>query len=320
MDYLPVMQGSDRCPRPEAPRAAPDHVRAFCRRILESGDLESKLAPPRGPKGLPLPDVPRGPAVRIERPARDPGLRMRGGRDRLPRPGQLADRAARIRCLARFAHHELMAVEYFAWALLRWPALPAELRRGLLAALADEQRHCRLYLDRLAALGGVFESDDHSDYFWRQAPAIAASPAGPCAFLAAMGLTLEQANLDFSLTYRDAFAAVGDSETAAVCQRVHDEEIGHVALAARWLVRLSEGPEGSAGDDLDRYLESVPFPLGPARAKGRRFAVTPRRRAGLSPRLIEHVRQARPSQERVPDPPADRVEESGPDPTGSAAR
>ncbi len=60
-----------------------------------------------------------------------------------------------------------MAVEYFAWALLRWPALPGALRRGLLAALADEQRHCRLYLDRLEASGGRFDTDDHSDYFWQ---------------------------------------------------------------------------------------------------------------------------------------------------------
>jgi len=77
------------------------------------------------------------------------------------------------------------------------PDAPASLRRGLVAALVDEQRHCRLYLDRLDALGGRFDTDDHSDYFWRQADAIASSPAGLRAFLSAMGLTLEQANLDF---------------------------------------------------------------------------------------------------------------------------
>ncbi|MHA7837702.1 MAG: DUF455 family protein [bacterium] len=287
--------------RSDAPRATerPEDVRAFCLRILERGDLASKLAPPEDARGRLLPDHPSGPAISIERPARDPGLRMRGGRERLPRPGQLTSAADRALCLARFAHHELMAVEYFAWALLRWPDLPGGLRRGLLSALTDEQRHCRLYLDRLTAHGASFERDDHSDYFWRHAPAIAASPAGPRAFLAAMGLTLEQANLDFTLTYRDGFAAAGDAESAAVCQEVHDDEIAHVALAARWLVRL--GADDAAGSsDLDRYLSSVPFPLGPARAKGRRFAVAPRRRAGLSPELIEHVRHARsPQQDRA---------------------
>lgn len=270
-------------------------VRRFCLQVLERGDLESKLAPPLGPDGGPLPDDDRAPAPPIRRPARAPGLRMTSGSERLPRPGLLRDPAQRVRCLARFAHHELMAVELFAWALLRWPDAPDGLRRGLLGALADEQRHCRLYLDRLTAHGGRFDTDDHSDYFWRQLPAIEASPHGPRAFLAAMGLTLEQANLDFTLTYRDGFAAAGDAESARVCQIVHDDEIGHVALAARWMDRL--GGLETRADDLDLYLDAVPFPLGAARAKGRRFETEPRRRAGLSERMIEFVRRARSPQE-----------------------
>lgn len=230
---------------------------------------------------------------------------MRGGSDRLPKPGQLRDPAQRAFCLSRFAHHELMAVELFAWALLRWPELPKPLRRAWLGALADEQRHCRLYLTRLAEHGGHFETDDHSDYFWRQMPAIAASASGPSAFLAAMGLTLEQANLDFTLVYRDAFAEAGDPESAHVCQTVHDDEIGHVALASRWLERLDASAGGTRTRDLDRYLEYVPFPLGPARAKGRRFEVGPRRHAGLSEAFIEHVRLARSSQERSRPTPQD---------------
>jgi hypothetical protein len=292
----------------------PADLHALCLQILTAGDLEAKLVPPVDAAGRPLPAGPSGPPVRIDRPTRDPGLRMRGGREKLPRPGELADAGPRRLCLARFAHHELMAVEYFAWAWLRWPDAPAGLRRGWIAAMADEQRHCRLYLARLAALGGDFARDDHSDYFWRHAPAIAASPAGPAAFLAAMGLTLEQANLDFTLTYRDGFAAAGDPESAALCQQVHDDEIAHVALAARWLPRLIGDPtagmpaapeeteaipDEAEASDLKHYLAAVPFPLGPARAKGRRFEPAPRRRAGLSEVFIEHVRQARSSQQQA---------------------
>lgn len=293
---------------------APADLRALCLQVLERGDLASKLVAPFDAAGRPLPVGPSGPPVRVDRPARDPGLRMCGGREKLPRPGALADQESRRLCLARFAHHELMAVELFAWAWLRWPDAPAGLRRGWIAAMADEQRHCRLYLARLAELGGGFARDDHSDYFWRQAPAIAASPAGPAAFLAAMGLTLEQANLDFTLTYRDGFASAGDPESAALCQRVHDDEIAHVALALRWLPRLAEGDAAQparrapsaavATRDLDHYLAAVPFPLGPARAKGRRFEAPSRRRAGLSDAFIEHVRQARSPQERRTDAPS----------------
>jgi uncharacterized ferritin-like protein (DUF455 family) len=268
-----------------APAREPS-LRSFCQRVLAEGDLASKLAPPGA-----LDDAEPGPPLRVEKPARGPGLAMRGGAAPLPRPAELRVPAARALCLARFAHHELMAVELFAWALLRWPELPPALRRGWLGALAEEQRHCLLYLGRLRALGReLADFEPHSDYFWKQAGAIAASSAGPRAFLAALGLTLEQANLDFTLLYRDAFREAGDQESARVCERVHADEIGHVRLAARWLQELAP----AAGDLVAAYAEAVPFPLGAARAKGRRFDVAARRRAGLPERFIEHVRRARP--------------------------
>lgn len=290
-----------------SPSSAPETLEAFCLAVLCQGDLGTKLRVPKTPDGAALPDLPSGPIRDIERPARGPGLAMGPGGGALPPPRALQDLAARRECLARFAHHELQAVEYFAWALLRWPDAPPSLRRGLVSALSDEQRHCRLYLDRLAALGGHFDTDDHSDYFWQQAPAIADAPAGLRAFLSAMGLTLEQANLDFTLAYRDAFRAAGDEESAAICQRVHDDEVAHVALARRWLLRLSKEEEQEKEEeqqsddatpapvekDLRDYLATVPFPLGAARAKGRRFEAAPRRRAGLSDAMIEHVREAR---------------------------
>jgi uncharacterized ferritin-like protein (DUF455 family) len=268
-------------------------VREFCLRLLRCGDLGTKLAPPRSSDGSPLLDDAPGPPVAISGPARDPDLVMRAGAGPLPRPGELHSQDARTRCLARFAHHELMAAELFAWALLRWPDQPSELRRAWLAVLADEQRHCALYLSRLRELGSDLGEHALSDYFWQHVPAIAASVHGPRAFLCAMGLTLEQANLDFSLTYRDAFREAGDTVTAEICQRVHDDEIAHVALAALWLARLGK-PETS---EIERFSEAVPFPLSAARAKGRRFDVESRRRAGLTEEFIEHVRAARSTQE-----------------------
>ncbi len=257
-------------------------VREFCRRILETGNLEAKLALPVGPSGEPLLDEPAGPALCFDWPARDPELEMHPGVEPLPRPGELASREARARCLARFANHELMAVEFFAWALLRWPDLPTELRRGWVAVLAEEQLHCRLYLGRLRALGSALSEHRLSDYFWKHAPAIAASPHGPRAFLCAMGLTFEQANLDFTLLYRDGFRSAGDEASAQVCQRIHDDEVGHVRMAARWMRTLA--PEGQG--EIEAYREAVPFPLAAARAKGRRFEEAARRRAGLSGEFI----------------------------------
>ncbi|AKU90501.1 ferritin-like domain-containing protein [Vulgatibacter incomptus] len=268
-------------------------VNELCRTILESGDLASKLLSPRD---IPRLDDPMAPALHIDRPARGPSIRMRGGSERLPRLGELTGEGSRAVTLARFAHHEMMAVELFAWALLRWPEMPAPLRRGMLHALADEQEHLALYVARLEALGSRLEDHVLSDYFWQHVPAIEASANGPLAFLCSVGLTFEQANLDFSLLYRDAFRAAGDEECAKVMQRVHDDEQSHVKLAATWLARLKD----PAQSDVEAYREAVPFPLSAARAKGRRFDVPSRRRAGLSEEMIEHVRNARPYERSEP--------------------
>lgn len=276
--------------------ATPARLRDHCLEILHSGDLERKLAPPFGSDGLLLCDREPGEALYVERPARARELEMRGGAARLPRPAELGDPRARASCLRRFAHHELMAVELFAWALLRWPAAAPELRRGWAAALADEQRHCRMYLERLHAHGAGLGDEPLSDYFWKHAPAIHEHARGPAAFLAAMGLTLEQANLDFTALYAEGFRRAGDEASARVSEVVHRDERRHVALAARWLARLAPAGE----NDVQAYAASVPFPLEASRAKGRRFDAGARREAGLSETMIAHVRDARATQESRP--------------------
>jgi uncharacterized ferritin-like protein (DUF455 family) len=266
-------------------------LRTSCLRILGSGELAGKLAPLEEGGDETLRTAP--PPVHCTRPARSAALAMGGGAARLPGPEAMADAAARATALARFAHHELQAVELFAAAILRWPELPPGLRRAFAGVLADEQRHARAYLARLEALGARFEDfAPHSDYFWKHAPALLGG--APPAFLAGMGLTFEQANLDFSRLYGEAFAAAGDAESAAVCARVHADEIRHVALAVRALREL--GAPGA--DDTQRFEAAVPFPLSAARAKGRRFDAGARRAAGLDEKFIAHVRQARSPQER----------------------
>jgi uncharacterized ferritin-like protein (DUF455 family) len=271
-------------------------LRGRCLEILGSGDLEAKLAPPFGADGALLPDTDPGQSLYVGHPARAPGLEMRPGAPRLPRPAELGTAGARSRCLRRFAHHELMAVELFAWALVLWPDLASDLRRELALALADEQRHCRMYLERLRAHGEDLRGEPLSDYFWKHAPAIHAHPRGPLAFLAAMGLTLEQANLDFTALYAAGFRRAGDDASALVSEAVHRDEQRHVALAAKWLARLA--PPGES--DVEAYTASVPFPLEASRAKGRSFDAEARRQAGLSEALIEHVRGARATQESRP--------------------
>lgn len=266
-------------------------VRSFCLAILENPDLEAKLVSPQHADGSRLSDEDPGAPIFIESPARSPDIALRKGSDRLPKLRELVVPQARAICLERFAHHELCAVELFAWALLAFPDTPTAFRRGLLQALQEEQLHLRLYLERLQALGHAFGSQPLSDYLWQHPARILESPNPPAAFLCAMGLTFEQANLDYSLLYRDAFRNAGDEESARVLQRVHDDEIRHVKLAAHWLRVLAP----DHGDDVERYREHTPFPLSPVRAKARRFDIAARRRAGLSEEMIRFVQQARPT-------------------------
>ena len=262
-------------------------VRAFALSIVDGATLQEKLrAPPAS-----LNDEDSGPPLVRPRPVRSPAIALADPSQRvakLPSLGALGAPQARAECLSRFAHHELCAVELFAWALLAFPALPPALRRGFVQTLAEEQLHCQLYLQRLAAHGVVFGVLPLSDYFWQHTPAIASAHDGALAFLCAMGLTLEQANLDFTLMYRDAFRAAGDEESALVMQRVHDDEIGHVMLANTWLKKIA------GRSDVEAYAAHAPFPFALARAKGRRFDMASRARAGLSPELISAVQTSRP--------------------------
>lgn len=276
----------------------PSPLRAYALTIVDGPTLADKLRPPPEDvlASLARDDGLDEPPLVRERPARDASIALAEKGARLPKLGALTDPAARAACLTRFAHHELCAVELFAWALLAFPSsrdparpgLPPALRRGFVQTLAEEQLHCRLYLERLEAHGVAFGALPLTDYFWKHTAAIAAAAHGPLAFLCAMGLTLEQANLDFTLMYRDAFRAAGDDASAAVIQRVHDDEVGHVKLAATWVKRLA------GASDVDAYEAHAPFPFSLARAKGRRFDAGARTKAALSDAMIERVRAARP--------------------------
>lgn len=281
----------------------PTTAEEFCYQLLTCGELAAKLTPPRRPDGRLLPLAVDAAPQRLSEPARTAELRMRPGAEPLPGLGRLRDPEARALCLERFAHHELQAIELFAWMLLAFPGPPLTpgLRRALLLTLEEEQAHLRLYLDRLQDHGWWLGRSQLSDYLWQHHEGVLRAAEPALAFLCAMGLTFEQANLDFTLLYRDGFRAAGDEPSARVLQRVHDEEIRHVRVAMHWLRRL-KAPERS---EVDTYRAAVPFPLSAARAKGRRFDIAARHRAGLSDAFIAYVRAARPYEpppERPPPP------------------
>lgn len=206
----------------------------------------------------------------------------RFGRSEFPKIETLAEASARGRLLHFFANHELLAMELMALTLLKFPGAERSFRLGLARTIVEEQKHLRMYVQRMRELGVDFGELPVSDYFWNALK----DGRSPLEFVVQMSMTLEQANLDYSLFYQRAVAAVGDGKTAELLETVFQEEIGHVKHGVTWFNRW-RGP--SDEDDWDAYVRLLPPPMNPRRAKGPVFCAAARREAGLSERYIREM-------------------------------
>lgn len=253
-------------------------IRELALRVVTSESLDEKLAP--APEALT--DEHPDPALRLRRPGRPPGLAIRPAAEvKVPPLEGMADPDQRGRILHALANHELQAAELFAWALLAFPDAPPPFRRGLLSVLGDEQRHTRMYIARARALGVEFGDLPVTGYFWGKVPSI----RSPRDFVCAMSLTFENANLDHTTEYAEAARAAGDEQTAAVVERVHRDEVEHVAFGWTWLQRFRSEDE----TPWDAFRASLTWPLRPAKARGARFHRQGREAAGLDDEFIRNL-------------------------------
>ncbi len=263
-------------------------LQAWAEQVLVGQTLAEKLLEP------PAFDDPSWAFAVPSEPGRPPELRFhRRGSARAPKLGQLGTAAQRGRVLHLFANHELLALELMALAILRFPDTPRAFRRGLSGVMAEEQAHLVAYLDQLARTGVALGSEPVGAYFWD-----ALSPIDdPSRFVAALALTLEQANLDFSREWAGAFRAAGDAETAAVLDRVYADEIRHVKHGLHWF--RAWNPDG---DLFETYRAALRPPLGPHRARGTgAFDADGRAAAGFPPEFVDRVATFGASRGRSPD-------------------
>jgi len=258
-------------------------LREYARSIIGSERLEDKLRRPESP----LTDECPGDPELWTGPKRSPSLTILPAvQVKVPPAAGMRDRSQRRRILHAMANHELQAIELFAWALLAFPQAPAAFRRGLLAILKEEQRHCGLYIRRVNAHDAGFGDFGVTGYFWNRAQAI----RNPLEFACTMGLTFENANLDFAQEYAAAARDAEDLETAAAIDEIHDDEIRHVAFGWRWLAQW-KSPSLSM---WDAFTQGVQAPLQPAHARGKTFDVEGRRSAGLDEDFIAQLAQTLP--------------------------
>lgn len=267
-------------------------MREVAERVLFAETLEEKLrlAPLSASDEDPRPAI-----VLPDAPGRPAELRVRGDGVKAEFPGtnRLDDDRERGILLHFLANHELLAAELMALVLLRFPDAPKEYRAGVYEAMREEQSHALMYVRRMRECGIAFGELPVSDYFWR----VVAPMETPMDFVTRLNLTFEQANLDFSKHYAALFREVGDASTAAVLEKIHLDEIGHVGHGVKWFRRWKERGE----TDWEGFRRRLTFPLTPARAKGLApFNAESRRLAGLDEDFIRHLEVCAISRGRTP--------------------
>ncbi|RME71117.1 MAG: DUF455 family protein [Planctomycetota bacterium] len=279
--FDPRDRETETLPMATAASRSPTTVREFALRVVTSPRLEDKLRPPPPD----LPDTNRGPALRLERPARTRDLRIVHVHEaRVPKIQGMLDPKQRVRIVHAFCHHELQAAELCAWALLAFPDAPDAFRRGLVRVLVDEQIHTRLYMQRLEAMGARLGDYPVSAYFWNKIGGV----ASPAHFVAALSLTFENANLDHAPTYAAWARRAGDEPLALLLDRIYADEIHHVRFGWRWLARFKDPHESM----WEAWTRRLPPPLHPGRARGREFRPEGRLAVGMDPEFVERLAEA----------------------------
>jgi uncharacterized ferritin-like protein (DUF455 family) len=200
-----------------------------------------------------------GNAIPPPRPARPARPALCPPRD-MPRRRNFGSIAGRIALIHALAHIELNAID-LAWDIIaRFPG--ADLPRGFyddwVGVAAEEAEHFTLLVDRLGALGAAYGELPAHDGLWEAA---AATAHDLLARLAVVPLVLEARGLDVTPEMTLRLERAGDEASAAILRRIYDDEIGHVAVGARWFERLCRqhglDPEAVFRDKVRRHFNGA---------------------------------------------------------------
>lgn len=255
------------------------HYLEFAKNILLSESLDEKLISTKDlifdDKNIDF-EIP-------ESPGRSEKLKFNNQQVKFPKKNAFHLDEKKGLAMHFFANHELLAIEMMATALLYYPVKnDADIlfKKGLVKTIGDEQKHFKLYLNRIHDFKISFGDYPLNDFFWRQIQFLKT----PSQFYAMMALTFESANLDFAKYYQDIFTEVEDQKSAQIMQIVYEDEISHVALGAHWL------NQWKGNRSLWQYYrDNLPELMTPARAKGIHFNRESRERSGLDTEFVNNL-------------------------------
>lgn len=249
--------------------------------ILFSGSLEDKIETPQlnllDSRELNL-DIPN-------QPIRNNSIKISDQKSKIPRLEHLHMEINRGLAMHHFANHELMAIEIFAWALLKFQHLSDEIRLSMLKSLIDEQKHFKLYLERMKELGIEFGERPLNGIFWKFIPMMQTFEK----FTAIMSISFEGANLDYAMIYQKTFSQFGDLKSSQIMETVFLDELKHVRRGLN-VIRNREDKNIS---EWDYFVSLLDKPFTARRAKGYFYIPDTRRKVGFTEEFIQSLAEYR---------------------------
>ncbi|HNO22941.1 MAG TPA: DUF455 family protein [Leptospiraceae bacterium] len=251
----------------------------FCIHILRSPSLADKLTAP--PDDLliqrPVSAVP-------EKPERENRISFSDKKSKIPRLEHLNIAVNRGISMHHFANHELQAVEIFAWAILKYSEIPDENRMDLFRSLLEEQKHLKLYLERMNEFEIEFGERPLNYIFWKFTPLMKTFEK----FCAVMSVSIEGANLDYAMIYRKTFEGLGDIKSSEIMKIVYQDELKHVKRGYK-VIEAGRNDQS----DWEYYRSLLEHPFTPRRAKGYFFIPFTRENVGFSGEFIRNLGEYR---------------------------
>ena len=262
-----------------------DRLVEYCKMILGSPDLKDKLIRYSDWKmdedeAYLVEDKDATKFFNTNIPARSPSIIMSDAKSKIPRLEHLNYPRNIGISLHHFANHELMAIEIFAWGILKFPNAGRGVLHGFLKSMQEEQEHFQMYEKRMNELEVQFGDKPLNRLFWKQIEKMQTLEK----FTAVLSISFEGANLDYTQVYKKALEFHGDMATAEIIEKVY-QEIKHVKRGLAVFNR-------SQPDDIDdwTYFNSLlEYPFTPRRAKGYMYYPETRIKAGFSEHFVQKL-------------------------------
>lgn len=200
---------------------------------------------------------------------------------------RLRSRQGVLAFLHALAHIELNAID-LAWdCVQRFRDMPHDYYDDWVEVARDEATHFVLLRARLRDLGADYGDFPAHNGLWEMAEKTAHDPLERMALVPRF---LEARGLDVAPGMVERLSHAGDAASAAIVQRILDEEVAHVAAGSRWFRYLCE----RRGVDPDtEFLRLIDARLG-GKMHGP-LNLDARGRAGFTAREISGI------QARIPD-------------------